>query len=383
MIVYLHILVIMMVVLGIYSLVTTLLNLRHFKRLGTVKDQNDGPLISIVVPARNEEENLGRLLGSLIKQSYENIEILVINDQSTDKTEEIIEEFASKDSRIRHYVTDPEKKLNNNGKVNALLQVLPHVRGEYILATDADTAHAEGCVAHAYSIMKKNNLDIISGFPTEICPSFMGTVNISAMMLTSIFIPHFLVYRFPVPSACFAIGQFIMMRSNAYKQSGGYESIKGNICDDVGIVRQFVRKKKKYAFISISDYVSCYMYGSAHAAFKGIERSIAGVLPPNIVTFFPLLLVAITLLHLSLCPLIALIFLFTMGGSWQLALLFSGWLLFYLAWYIGCRATNWRKRISLACPLTLFQTTLMYLHSLYMGLAGKQFEWKGRLLSSK
>ena len=375
---YLWIFASAMIIIGVYAMFATLMNLRHFHRLGKASDETSGPLISVVIPARNEEHNLPRLLDSLTAQSYRNIEILVINDQSSDGTERIIREYEAKDGRIHGFSTDPEHRLSQNGKINALLQLIPHASGEYIIATDADTQHSEDCVAHAYAVMKKNGLDIISGFPTEICPSFMGTVNISAMMLTSILIPHFLVYHFPIPSASFAIGQFIMMRADAYRETGGYSNINGTICDDVGIVRLFVRKKKKYAFISISDYVKCYMYGTAKEAFKGIERSIAGVFPPNVLTLLPLFALVAVLLHMALCPAIAAVFFLVLGPAPGIWILLSGWILFCLAWYTGCRAANWRKRISIACPLTLIQISLMYLHGLYTELSGKGFEWKGR-----
>lgn len=370
-----------MFIIGVYSFIATLLNLRHFRKLGNVKDETDGPLISVIIPARNEENSLGRLLESMIGQSYRNLEILVINDQSTDRTGEIIEEYARRDSRIRGFETDPGTKLHSNGKINALLQLIPHAEGEYLIATDADTEHAPDCVTHAYSIMKKNNLDIISGFPTEICPSFMGTVNISAMMFTNIMIPHFLVYHFPIPSASFAIGQFIMMKRSAYEETGGYMSIRGTICDDVGIVRLFVRKKKHFAFVSISDYLKCYMYGTAKEAFRGIERSIAGVFPPRPSTIIPILLIVIIILHMALSPLLSLLFLFLLGLSPSLLVLIAGWALLFLSWYIGCRAANWRKRISIACPLALFQIAMMYLHGLYKQLSGEGFIWKGRKVS--
>ncbi len=370
-----------MFIIGVYSFIATLLNLRHFRKLGNVKDETDGPLISVIIPARNEENSLGRLLESMIGQSYRNLEILVINDQSTDRTGEIIAEYARKDPRIRGFESDPGIKLHSNGKINALLQLIPHAEGEYLIATDADTEHAPDCVTHAYSIMKKNDLDIISGFPTEICPSFMGTVNISAMMFTNIMIPHFLVYHFPIPSASFAIGQFIMMKRSAYEETGGYMSIRGTICDDVGIVRLFVRKKKHFAFVSISDYLKCYMYGTAKEAFRGIERSIAGVFPPRPATIIPILLIVIIILHMALSPLLSLLFLFLLGLSPSLLVLIAGWALLFLSWYIGCRAANWRKRISIACPLALFQIAMMYLHGLYKQLSGEGFIWKGRKVS--
>ena len=375
---YLQIFSVIMLIVGIYAMAATLLNLRHFKKLGNVKDETEGPLISIVIPARNEEASIGRLLDSLIRQSYRNIEILVINDQSSDRTGEIIAEYEHKDSRIHAYSTEKGKKLNANGKINALLQLIPHVRGEYIIATDADTEHGRDCVAHAYSIMKTHGLDIISGFPTEKCPSFWGLVSTSAMMLTDILIPHFLVYRFPIPSAAFAIGQFIMMRKSAYDESGGYSAIKGTICDDVGIVRLFVRKKKRYAFVSISDYVVCHMYSGGREAFAGIERSIAGVFPPKAATLPIMFILVVALLHLALSPFLSILFLFVLGPVPPLWVLVAGWALFFIAWYIGCRAANWRKRISTAGWLTLIEIAAMYVHGLYKELSGKGFEWKGR-----
>ncbi len=375
---YLRIFAPIMLFIGIYAIVTTLLNLRHFRKLGNVEDKTEGPLISIVIPARNEEATLGRLLDSLIKQTYSNIEILVINDQSSDRTGDIIEEYVRKDPRIHGYSTDKEKKLNNNGKINALLQLIPHATGEYIITTDADTEHSTDCVAHAYSVISGHNLDIISGFPTEKCPSFWGLVSISAMMFTDILIPHFLVYRFPIPSASFAIGQFIMMKRESYIDCGGYSAIKGTICDDVGIVRLFVRKKKRYAFISIANYVTCHMYGSAKEAFLGIERSIAGVFPPK-VTIIPItILLAIAVLHLGLSPILALLFLAFNGAVPEFWILLAGIAFFFIAWYIGCRAANWRKRISTAGSLTLIEIAAMYIHGLYKELSGKGFEWKGR-----
>ena len=151
---YLWIFASAMIIIGVYAMFATLMNLRHFHRLGKASDETSGPLISVVIPARNEEHNLPRLLDSLTAQSYRNIEILVINDQSTDRTGEILEEYRKKDSRIQVFSTDPGRQYHVNGKINALLQLIPHAKGEYILATDADTVHKSDCISFAYSVMK-------------------------------------------------------------------------------------------------------------------------------------------------------------------------------------------------------------------------------------
>ena len=374
---YLAIYAMLMAVIGIYAMLTTLLNLRHFRKLGNVKDHTDGPLISIIIPARDEEASIGRLLDSLSKQTYRNIEILVMNDQSSDRTREIVLEHEKTDQRIRCYDSEAGRNLHSNGKINALLQLIPHAKGEYILATDADTYHASDCIAHAYSIMKEHDLDIISGFPTELCPSFAGTVNISAMMLTNTLIPHFLVYHIPLPSATFAIGQFIMMRRSAYEETGGYSRIRGHM-DDVGIARLFVRERKSFAFISISEYVACYMYTNAHDAFAGIERSIAGIFPPKIVSILPIAAVIILLLHIAFSPIAAIAEFLALGPTRTSLTMILGVCLFFVSWYLACRKAGWRKLISISAPLSLIQICTMYVHGLYNRLTGKGFIWKGR-----
>ena len=370
----------LMMILGVYAIVNITLNLLYFKKLDRVEDRNDGPLISVVIPARNEEGNIGKLLDSMLAQDYQNLEILVINDQSTDRTQDILDEYSRKDGRIRVFQTDPSKPFIKNGKINALMQLIPHARGEYMLCTDADTVHSPDCISHAYSIMRAHSLDVISGFPKELCHSYFGNICMSAMMLTTVFIPQWFIHRFPIPAASFAIGQFIMMKKSAYDETGGYDRIKGEICDDIGIVRLFVRSGKKYSFIDLSKHSACLMYRTAKESFKGIERSIAGVIPPKLSMLLPIVIAVVALLHIALSPIAALMLLLSEGLTTGSATMLAGTVLFIAGWFIGCKAFRWQKRISISCPLTLIVVCAMYIHGLFRSITGKGFEWKGRII---
>ena len=109
----------LLLAIGIYTALTTMFNVLYFKRMAKVKPTNseNGPLVSVIIPARDEEKALPRLLESMTKQSYKNLEVLVINDQSSDRTQEIIDEFSKRDPRIRGYKTNPEKRLSKHGKM--------------------------------------------------------------------------------------------------------------------------------------------------------------------------------------------------------------------------------------------------------------------------
>ena len=142
---------------GAYAFLTSILNIAYFRKMGKVKEDdccNENPLVSIIIPARNEEENLPRLLSSLIKQTYKNIEILVINDQSSDGTEEVIEKYEKLDSRVHGYKTEPGLVISKHGKMNALLQLIPYAKGEFLLATDADTQHATTALSVTVKMMQ-------------------------------------------------------------------------------------------------------------------------------------------------------------------------------------------------------------------------------------
>ncbi len=367
-----------MLVAGIYAFLVVQLNGRHFRKHVPATLIKDGPLISVVVPARNEEHNLPRLLDSLILQSYKNIEIIICDDQSTDRTGEIIEEYMRKDSRIRKISTDPDKPIIKNGKINALILLMNEAKGEYVLSTDADTEHHPDSVAYSYTVAVNNNLDLLSGIPKEDCKCYQSEVITAAMMFTRTFIPVFLINEKPIAGITFAIGQYVFMKRDSYFKTPGYQKVKGYICDDVGIARLFVRCGLRYSTVKINKYVTCYMYNTGKSAFIGIERSLGDVVPPSLPSFLPLLLIVLILLHIALAPIAAIVLLILLGFTPATLMLAIGTVLLYSGWYIACRREGWSKSISSSFSVTILTTCVMYIHSFYRNITGKGFIWKDR-----
>lgn len=375
---YLYIFAIVMLAMGIYTLLVSACNIVHFrnieKKAGNV---TEGPLISVIIPARNEENHLPNLLESLRTQSYRNIEILVINDCSTDRTQDVIDKAKEKDPRIRAFMGSGERNARN-GKVNAMMQILPEAKGEFLYCTDADTVHGKDAISFAYSVMKDRNLDIISGFPAERCESYMGAVNMSAMLFCVVFIPHFLARFVRIPALSVAIGQFIMMRTSAYKAVGGYESIKNNVCDDMSICRLFVENGMKYHFVTVCQHITCNMYKERKEAFNGIARSLNGAVPMSAAAIPIVAIILFTFAHLVTAPLVSLVIPLWSVAPLSMMYLTLGWIMFYFSWFLSAIEEKLSIKVSISGPIAIFQTGSMYLYGIWVRLTGRHFTWKGR-----
>lgn len=359
----------------VFCSVMNSLRFRSINRKGARYHLETEPLVSVIIPARNEEKNLPRLLESLIIEDYRNIEILVADDRSTDRTGEIIAEYSEKDSRVKGLRTE-EKKFSPHGKINAMLTAIEKAEGEYILCIDADTIHSEKSISSALRIMKSGDYDILSGFPEEKSSSRMAEIITSAMIFANTALPHFLTDSLHLSSFAMGIGQFIMMKKSSYSEVGGYGSLKNVICDDLEIIRLFMKKGKRYAFTVLSPTVSCRMYENGKDAFRGIERSLAGVFPLSLPVVLLLILAVILLLTVAWIPLLSPLFIIY-GRTDLLLKALTGWAGMSLSWYTQSRMLHFRTVTCLSFPLAVTSICAMYLHSVFTRLRGGKFNWKG------
>ena len=368
--------------IGVYTFLLSSFNVSYLKKSRRVKNlKEDGAKVSVLIPARNEEKKLAHLLDSLVKQSYKNYEILIVDDNSTDSTWKIIEEYMSKyPNLIKGYHGKEKHEKVLNGKTYALSQIEHVATGEFILATDADTRHHYNSISFAVSRMEESSLDMLSGFPKECSSSFMANILTSAMnFVPVIYIPFPIAARFPNKYFTIANGQFIMMRRAALNELGGYEAIDTELVDDVNLAKYFVNNKKKYAFTAISQVVECDMYDNKSDAFHGISRSIGGIFPATRLAIIPLSLVVIILLSLSISPFFAIALLFISKALLvESSLMIAGAILFTIAWYRCAKMQRFSSSVSLSWPLTIVMICIMYLYSYFVRRSGKSFKWKGR-----
>lgn len=377
--IYMMILGTCLLVMGFGAMIIGGANLFHFHLIKKrVKPLEDGEKISVVIPARNEEANLPQLLDSFTRQTYRNYEVIIIDDASTDRTWEIIESYMEKDPRIHGYKADPEKHLAKSGKINALLQAIEHATGDYLYCTDADTIHEPDAIAFGYACMKKKDLDIISGMPTEKCKSFLGSISMASMLFSFVYVPHFLARFQGIPLFTVAIGQFIMMKKSSYDEIGGYTAVGEKTCDDMAIAKHFVRCGKKYHFVPISNKVTCNMYTARKDAFYGIARSIGALISTKWYVLVLIFFVLLAFLQIILSPVMILIPALWRISSAAMWMVTIGNVAFSVSWALCAHEMGYPFKVAILGIATFLQIARMYLYGLVLKLRGRKFIWKGR-----
>jgi len=189
------------------------------------------PKVSIILPARNEEEFLGKCLESLLHQDYENYEVIAIDDSSEDSTGKIISEFAKKNSKIIHVSAKP-KPDGWMGKNWACMEGYRKASGELLLFTDADTRHSKNVISLAVAHLISLELDALSTIPRMLTFDFW--TNISLPMISTFLHTRFSALNVNNPSkkTAYFFGSFFIMKKKTYEEIGMHEGVKQEIIED-------------------------------------------------------------------------------------------------------------------------------------------------------
>ena len=189
------------------------------------------PKVSIILPARNEEEFIGKCLDSLIKQDYENYEIIVIDDSSEDTTGKIILEYAKKSSKIIPVSAKP-KPDGWIGKNWACMEGYRKATGELLLFTDADTKHSKNVLSLAVSHLISFNLDALSAIPKMLTFDFWTKITLP--MISTFLHTRFSALNVNNPSkkTGYFFGSFFILKKKTYEEVGMHEGVKQEIIED-------------------------------------------------------------------------------------------------------------------------------------------------------
>jgi chlorobactene glucosyltransferase len=336
------------------------------------------PLISILIPARNEAENISRCLKSLLKQDYPNLEIIVLNDNSTDTTSKVVKGIAQKDNRVRLVEGAPLEE-GWTGKNFASHQLAKHAKGEYFVFTDADTVHFPKTISSAFGALLTSKIDALSIYPRQIMVSFWERMSVPIINIAlQCFIPFILIKKSKSPLICTAIGQFMMFKREAYEKSGGYESIKGHLVDDIQISKRV--KKSGYKFMPFDgrNTIYCRMYKNLKGVVIGLTKSIYPAFNGNILALFSFtgLLSATLLIPFILLPLGA--FLFNWPAAIIRLIIIQIIIILVIKTIFAIRYKQRMLDILLA-PVSMAVIDALIFVSFFQAKYGEGLSWKGRV----
>lgn len=230
------------------------------------------PRVSIVIPARNEERNLEEALRSVLALDYDNLEIDVVDDRSTDRTGEILDRMAAADSRLRvvHVRELPPGWL---GKNHALWLGAEKATGEFLLFTDADVVMEPSTLRRAVGAMTADGLDHLTAAPSIDRPSvpfemFIGTFA----LFFALFVKPWKV-KDPQSSAHVGIGAFNLVRVAAYRASGGHRAIAMRPDDDLKLGKLLKKNGGRPEFVFARGLVRVEWYSSVRELVQGLMKN--------------------------------------------------------------------------------------------------------------
>jgi len=257
----------------LFQFLNVLINFLFYQKIRRCRPR-DGILISILIPARNEEKNIDILLGNLVQITCKTIEIIVYDDQSSDQTASVVKQYSKQDGRIK-LVESQSLPAGWLGKNHACHQLARRAKGDFYLFIDADVKLYGSIVQDAVQHAIKYRLGLLSIFPHQILITMGEKVTVPIMnyiLLT--LLPLVFVRTSPFTSHTAANGQFMLFEASTYNELQPHEHFKTSPVEDIAISKYYKQNTIKVACISSERKVKCRMYEGYQPALHGFAKNV-------------------------------------------------------------------------------------------------------------
>ena len=363
----------------------------HLSKNPSKKTLRNPPLISIIIPSRNEERRISGCIQTLKTQTYPNLEVLIVDD-STDHTVEVIKNIVKEDKRFKII---KQKKLPEGwvGKPFALQQGSENAKGDWLLFIDADTQYDPVLIEKAMEYTLENNLDMLSLAPRHVCKTFWEKIIQPIPLGAILALSPLAKVNDPRSKVALASGPFILIKRSVFNKIGGYQTIRSCIADDVELAKLVKTSGFRLGFVNAQSMMNLRMYERFKEIWEGWSKvSFLGLVQKRGIkskTFQILLLLMLlfTMFDLLVLPFFAIVISISMALStglifWRHLLLFA-----FLTWLISTLALAYAQRVyyigeALYAPLALllggFVMMGVLADSAFKTLSGRGVTWKGR-----
>jgi chlorobactene glucosyltransferase len=362
---------------ALYILATTILNSAWLFHSNMFEPATKGPLVSVLIPARNEAERIEACVDSFLDQRYSNFEIIVYDDDSTDATGEILDRRAEEYPGKLRVIHGKGLESGWYGKPHAMQRLSEAAKGEWLLFSDADTIHEPRSIGAAVRLAEIWKADLVSGYIRHTMGSFGETAVVpSIYLLTMIAMPLWLIQATKTPLISHAIGQYMFFRTSKYREFGGYGAVRDMVSEDVRIARKLKEAGGKAVFVDLKNFASCRMYDGYKSAMAGLSKNVFDYLGKN---FAILLLGTIAVPLLFLVPIIGAAWVPDALGDAQPFFRLGVMLLLY-AWLIVTMERRLPWDAPLIYPIIFINVLSTAWRAFHLFFLGKSIEWKGRMV---
>lgn len=354
-----------------------ILNAFTFPRLGKVASTSTAPFVSILIPARNEQNQIRQTLQSLSQQTYPHFEVLILDDQSTDATPDIIEDFVKQDRRFVRYVG---RGLPSgwSGKNWACHQLSEYADGELLMFTDADVEWSPSALQSMVNEIQVSDADLLTVWATQTTVTWAerAVVPLMAMVIMG-YLPSLAVHHTPFPSLAAANGQCMAFRRGAYHQIKGHQSVKNVIVEDIQLARTVKKTGLRLRMVDGNQLIRCRMYHSWDEVRNGFAKNILAGYGNSV---FALLLATLFHWALFLMPSIFTLFAFMLNDTILLRWSLSCLALSFLIRALTAQSTHQRLLDSFLLPYSVILMTIIAIQAIWWDWKHGGPIWKDRTI---
>ncbi len=349
----------------------------------------NGPRISVIIPARNEEHNIKRCVEAVLAQDYPNFQVLVLDDRSSDTTPVILADLSKDESRLV-ILFGAELPEDWAGKPHALHQAASAATGEWLCFVDADTFLEPNALSAVLHAANKTSADLYSIMTLQLMETFWEKA-IQPVVFTAIS-TGFSAHKVNNPKCHEAMsnGQFILIKRSVYDAVGGHEAIKNQIVEDKALAEQV--KWAGYRIVLANGYrqAKTRMYTSFAAIWEGWTKNIYLGLKDNLSSIllgvFGAFIAVMLTIFMPFWPLLGLVWALNGGGVPALLIFAEAVLVWGIIFYLRAEVAH-AMRIprwyGFTIPLGAAILAAMMFTSTWKNLTGKGIRWKGRTYDPK
>ena len=338
------------------------------------------PLVSLLVPARNEAANVGSCVRSLLAQRYPRFEVLVLDDRSEDDTRAILERERARDSRLS-VLAGTEPPPGWTGKNWACHQLALAARGDVLVFADADTDFFDpDAVRTVVRALHAHDVDLLSGLPRQVLGTLGETLLVPMFYWAFLsFTPLALGLVWRRPAFARAVGQLMAFRREAYAAIGGHEAVRASVVDDLELARAVARTRRSCRILDATTLVRCRMYRGGREAFAGFGKNLFAafgyaILPYAFVWGW------LAYVHLEPIVVLAVLAMPHARGDAEPTLLVASIGLALVTWLVTYARLQLPLWPALVYPVTIFGFLAVAARSFHDGVR-RRATWKGRAVA--